>query len=32
MSKTLNSLQNKGLVELHRGEIVVPQLELLTKH
>lgn len=31
VSKTLNSLQNKGLVELHRGEIVVPQLELLTK-
>lgn len=32
VSKALNSLQNKGLVELHRGEIVVPRLELLIKH
>lgn len=31
ISKVLNSLQNSGLVELHRGEIVVPQLELLTE-
>ena len=30
VSKALNSLQNEGLVELHRGEIVVPRLELLT--
>ena len=30
VSKTLNSLQNQGLLELHRGEIVVPRLELLT--
>ena len=30
VSKALNSLQNDGLVELHRGEIVVPRLELLT--
>ena len=30
ISKALNSLQNEGLMELHRGEIVVPRLELLT--
>ena len=30
VSKALNSLQNDGLVELHRGEVVVPRLELLT--
>lgn len=29
VSKALNALQNKGLVELHRGGIVVPRLELL---
>lgn len=29
VSKVLNSLQDKGLMELHRGEIVVPRLEVL---
>ena len=27
VSHALNAMQNKGLVELHRGEIVVPRLE-----
>lgn len=29
VSKALNSMQNKGWVELHRGEIVVPHAETL---
>lgn len=29
VSKVLNSLQDKGLAELHRGEIVIPRLEEL---
>lgn len=30
VSKSLNALQEKGFLELHRGEIVVPTLEKLT--
>jgi DNA-binding IscR family transcriptional regulator len=29
VSRVLNQLQRDGLVELHRGKIVVPQLERL---
>ncbi len=29
ISKTLNSMQDKGLLELHRGEIVIPEASLL---
>lgn len=29
VSKTLNSMQEKGLVELHRGEIFIPDATLL---
>lgn len=32
VSKTLNKMQEDGWIELHRGEIVVPQLELLTEN
>ena len=32
VSKTLNKMQDSGWIELHRGEIVVPQLELLTEN
>ena len=29
VSKALNGMQENGLLELHRGEIVVPDLERL---
>ena len=29
VSKALNSMQDKGLLELHRGEIVIPAMERL---
>ncbi len=31
VSRALNDLQRKGLLQLHRGRIVVPQLELLQR-
>ena len=29
VSKTLNQMQDKGLLELHRGEIAIPEAERL---
>ena len=29
VSRVLNQLQREGLVELHRGRVVIPQLERL---
>ena len=29
VSKALNTMQTKGLVELHRGEIILPNVENL---
>ena len=31
ISKALNNMQENNLIELHRKEIVVPQMELLKK-
>ena len=32
VSKALNSMQAKGLAELHRGEIVIPDAEKLSEN
>ena len=32
VSKTLNNMQAKGLVELHRGEIVIPDAKKLSEN
>lgn len=32
ISKTLNAMQDKGLLELHRGEILIPRIEKLTAY
>ena len=32
ISKALNKMQQDGWIELHRGEIVIPELKLLTEN